>query len=341
MDPAEERGQRAEVVLLPVLERVVVALAQSIRAPRNARETRAASRSGSGSSASGSNVTETKFVAGWSVHTPRSAISSRTIDEYGRFSSKASLSQEMNRRRRNWMNGPSSVPTRARANRSARKSADRRSRSSSSSRASIRPSDGRASNRRISSSDGTVPVNASDTRRRTARSEAGRRLDSSLVPRPPKLRVDPSDDLRPLRQSDGGVRLARRHDRGRSEHAPTQGQAAGDDHADESQVAQSHFRFLPPDRSPFHFIPDRSLLPNPSAPRFRKPRRPMDAASCARAQAEPFVRRAILPIGSEHVQQLQPTFAAAPFRPEVVEEDFPPRLLDSLTSTHPKQIRQR
>ena len=38
--------------------------AQSIRTPRNARETRAARRSGSGRSSLGSKVTEMKLVAG-------------------------------------------------------------------------------------------------------------------------------------------------------------------------------------------------------------------------------------------------------------------------------------
>ena len=53
--------------------------AQSSRTPRNARATRAASRSGSGRSVSGSKVTVTKLVAGWSVQSPWSAIRSRTI----------------------------------------------------------------------------------------------------------------------------------------------------------------------------------------------------------------------------------------------------------------------
>ena len=44
--------------------------AQSIRTPRNARATRAASRSGVGRSTSGSIVTVRKLVAGWSVQRP-------------------------------------------------------------------------------------------------------------------------------------------------------------------------------------------------------------------------------------------------------------------------------
>ena len=95
-----------------------------------------------------------KFVAGWSVQSPRSAIRSRTIASYGRPARIASLSQVVNRRRRKTRKGPSSVPTKARASRSASESDVRRSRRRSSSQASILPRGGRASKRRTSDRKG-------------------------------------------------------------------------------------------------------------------------------------------------------------------------------------------
>ena len=64
MHAAKKRGQAPEVGLFPGLEGMVVTLGESSRTPRKARDTRAARRSGSGSSVSSLMVTETKFVAG-------------------------------------------------------------------------------------------------------------------------------------------------------------------------------------------------------------------------------------------------------------------------------------